>query len=231
MDAINDICVIDLSKYSGQEKVLVEYLDEKEKLRASRFKFDHLRQNYISSHACLRFLLAKRLNLDPKAISFGYGLFGKPFIQNHKLHFNMSHSADMAIFAFSKDGEIGVDIEYINHKLPLSDLPLSFFPEEIQQEILTLPFSMQQKAFYKHWVYMEAYLKAIGVGLDLSFYKASLRCFSDWNIQELLIEENYVGAVAYKNPFCLTNASLETPTPKIKAAKIIEVPPTRIGIL
>lgn len=227
-----ELWAIDLRSYYGKEKKLIEVLSRSEKERAFRFKFDYLRQNYIASHALLRYLIVQYLsNVSPAAISFCYGPFGKPFLQNTALYFNMSHSNYMVLYAFSRKWEVGVDIEYINRDLSIDHLPLSVFPLSIQEEITSSSPVKQKEVFYKKWVQMEACLKAIGVGLHSDSQQLEMPNYFQRDFYEVTLPEGYVGAVAYKTPFCLAKTSLEHPVHKIKAAINIEIPPSIIGIL
>lgn len=224
-----EVWIIDLQKYWHQEDALMQYLDLSERQRACRFKFDYLRRNYIVSHAFFRFLIAHYLQISPQEVSFCYGPHGKPFIRDKDFHFNMSHSHQRAIYAFSCIGEVGIDIEYINPKVPIEQLPFSIFPIAVQKEIRSYPYPLQRELFYKNWVRMEAYLKAEGLGLSCG--QSQTPSFSKWRFYDVPLSDGYVGGVVYKASLSFANASLEHPIPKIKDAMNIEIPPTNIGIL
>lgn len=226
-----EIWAINLVKYWNNENILLGFLDQNEQQQAFRFKFDYLRKNYVVSHAILRYLIAQYLKIYPKDILFSYGPFGKPFIQDKAFYFNMSHAHNMALYAFSQNREVGVDIEYMHHDISIECLPLSVFPYDIQVEIKSFPLNKQKECFYRKWVQMEAYLKAVGVGLHSDFHQLEMPSCFQQAVYEIDLPEEYIGAVTYKPPFCLANTSLEHPAPKIKAAINIEIPPRIIGIL
>lgn len=56
------------------------------------------------------FIVIKKLKLK-NAGDFSYNEMGKPFFENAKLHFSISHSNEILIVAFSKSN-IGVDIQF-----------------------------------------------------------------------------------------------------------------------
>jgi 4'-phosphopantetheinyl transferase len=112
-----------------------------ERERAARFRFDRDRRRYIVARGRLRQLLGERLGVLPETLEIRQGINGKPHLADGALHFNLSHSEDVALFAFSRSGEIGVDIE------PLRDEPLEFL---------------------YCWTRTEALAKALGTGLSMS---------------------------------------------------------------
>lgn len=82
-----------------------------------------LREQYIVSHAILRQTLASYLKIRPAEVKYQYSRYAKPslseeFAKINPLFFNMSHSGDFAIYAFSKQ-PVGIDIQIIK---PLRDL-------------------------------------------------------------------------------------------------------------
>ena len=89
-------------------------LSPAERQRASRFAFDRDRRRFMVARAQLRELLAVRLGVPPESIELAYGERGKPVLGRHfaesDLHFNVSHSEDVAVYAFSLGREIGIDV-------------------------------------------------------------------------------------------------------------------------
>jgi len=142
----------------------LQILSNDEKKRAKRFKFPQHRDNYIITHGVLRKLLGQYLNQPPQDIIFIYNDHGKPSI-NNKIHFNMSHSKDLALFAFSNN-QIGVDIEYIKPKIEYEELAKRFFSAQEYQAIMQTPAETRKKAFFNCWTCKEAFIKAIGEGLS-----------------------------------------------------------------
>uniref|UniRef100_UPI0019D6D949 4'-phosphopantetheinyl transferase family protein n=1 Tax=Anaplasma marginale TaxID=770 RepID=UPI0019D6D949 len=67
------------------------------------------------------------LNLDPKQIQFKYSDRGKPSLADNSLEFNLSHSQDLAIYGFTKNRKIGVDLEYLRYMPDAENLANRFF--------------------------------------------------------------------------------------------------------
>ena len=83
--------------------------DERDKSR--RYRFQHSRNDYVITRGALRYMLGQYLEKDPSAIQFTYNPFGKPSLAfqqgNTQLNFNVSHSNEYALIAFTTKREIG----------------------------------------------------------------------------------------------------------------------------
>src|SRR5438094_222037 len=94
------------------------FLMPDETARAARFRFEHLQRSFILTRGALRVLLGRYLNTAPRDLQFSYGSNGKPTLAPSAcLQFNASHSGDLALFAFTTDCEIGIDVEAV-HPMP-----------------------------------------------------------------------------------------------------------------
>jgi 4'-phosphopantetheinyl transferase len=89
---------------------------------------------------------------------------GKLFVSGGVL-FNVAHSKGLAVFAFTHNLEVGVDVELLR---PLADLEgvagLALAPSEAA-ELQSVPAGERATAFFACWTRKEAYLKASGNGL------------------------------------------------------------------
>src|SRR5712692_4286076 len=104
---------------TGPESVraLTALLSDAERQRASRFVFDRDRRRFIVARARLCQLLAARLGVQPESVELTYGTHGKPALARRfagsDLRFNVSHSEDVAMFAFATEREVGIDVEAV----------------------------------------------------------------------------------------------------------------------
>jgi 4'-phosphopantetheinyl transferase len=109
------------------------------------------------------------LAIAPATIQFTYGTHGKPFLNSTRhpnpLSFNLAHSQDRALFAFSRTGTLGVDIEHLRQDVDALALSQRFFAQREHRAIADLPSNQQVPAFFCLWTCKEAYLKATGEGL------------------------------------------------------------------
>ncbi|MGO2510989.1 4'-phosphopantetheinyl transferase family protein [Marinomonas polaris] len=141
-------------------------LDDSEKKRASMFRFEHLREQYIFAHAFKRRILSHYFPFR-KATEwyFAQTSSGKPFIKEG-IAFNLSHSTSsvaVALVESTDKSAVGVDIECFREMDDLeSMIEMVCHSDEIQQ---LDRFSDRSKGFFKLWTAKEALLKACGSGL------------------------------------------------------------------
>jgi len=151
-----------------------------ERARATRFHFNEHRNHYTVTRGLLRKLLAAYLSLPAEEIRFSYAEKGKPALeesQRSSLNFNLAHSQGMAVYAFCRNREVGVDLEFIREDLADEKIAERFFsPSEIDA-LAKLPPDLRKQAFFDCWTRKEAYIKARGEGLSmpLNEFDVSLR--------------------------------------------------------
>ena len=142
-----------------------------ERARADRYRLPNDRTRFIAARACLRRILSSYLGVAPGVVSFEYGRYGKPRLTSDfaesDVHFNIAHSEELAVFAFARSHEVGVDIEQIQPNVHCLELARHFFAPEEQQALEALATEDRIQAFYRCWTRKEAYVKAIGAGLSL----------------------------------------------------------------
>lgn len=147
-----------------------ELLAATEKERADRFHFEKHRRRHIVRTAVLRRLLSGYAGQPPSSIQFAYGPKGKPSLASGsadpRLHFNMSHSEELAVYAFTLAGPIGVDVEYLKAMPDAAGIAERFFSAREFRELLQLAESQIEEGFFNCWTRKEAYIKATGDGLS-----------------------------------------------------------------
>lgn len=144
-------------------------LDAGERQRASGCRLEADRLRYVISRGTLRVLIGRQLQVEPASVAFGSGEFGKPFVaEHHGLHFNTSHSGDWVLHALCTSTPVGVDVEaLLPGRLDLEDFGHALAPQELER-LRSLPEAQRSAAFGDIWVCKEAYVKAIGQGLNRS---------------------------------------------------------------
>lgn len=163
-----------LPELASRQETLARILSTDERDRAGRFQFPRDAQNYTLSHGALRIILSGYVNLPPSALRFAYNSQGKPEIAGAmpagRIHFNLTHSCDLAMVAIANGGPIGIDVEKL--KAPLADAQVaSFFsPGEIAV-LRSLSPSTRTEVFFHCWTRKEAYLKARGDGLSFPLHR------------------------------------------------------------
>jgi 4'-phosphopantetheinyl transferase len=155
-------------------------LNPDETARADRFLMDVHRHRFIAGRALLRDLLAGYVSLPPEAIRFAYNEWGKPALAPglvaSDLRFNLSHSQDLAMYAFVLERDVGVDLEMIRAEVANERVAENFFSRWEVETLRALPREHQVEAFFNCWTRKEAYVKARGQGLsiELSSFDVSL---------------------------------------------------------
>jgi 4'-phosphopantetheinyl transferase len=147
-----------------------EVLSEDERGRAERFRIGSLRSRYIAGRGALRMLLGRYLPAEPASFALSYQAHGKPELgppwKGRGLEFNVSHSHELAVFAFTRGREIGVDVEWIRPMPDAAALLERFFSWEEVRQWRQMPTERQLLAFFQGWTRKEAWLKAVGSGLS-----------------------------------------------------------------
>jgi 4'-phosphopantetheinyl transferase len=156
---------------------LARTLSDDERARAARFHFERDRTAFTAARGALRTLLGRYLDHPADQLAFGYRDKGKPYLLTPagELRFNLSHSGQLALLAFVRGRELGVDIE---QRRPLSDLlalgRTSFSPGEYAA-LCRLPPADHLHAFFSCWSRKEAFIKTTGEGISqLAAFDVSL---------------------------------------------------------
>src|SRR5262245_14443456 len=113
--ADNDVHVwrTDLDVRADTLHVLQKTLSADEQEKASRFHFEKDRLRYVIAHGVLRYLAAGYSGQKPEDLQFSCNQWGKPAFRKSgpavPLQFNLSHSGEIVLHAFSLAREIGID--------------------------------------------------------------------------------------------------------------------------
>jgi 4'-phosphopantetheinyl transferase len=92
-----------------------------------------------------------------------YTKYNKPYFEDNKIHFNISHSGEIVVCALSDTTEIGIDIEV------MTDIIIDDFKFQMtENEWNKISNSNNTKnAFFDYWTQKEAVIKAHGHGLTI----------------------------------------------------------------
>lgn len=203
---------------------LAAWLTEDERKRAAAFATERLRGRWAVARAGLRAVLGREIGVSPDTLAFSYGEFGKPALVNgsEALHFNLSHSEDLAVLALCV-APVGVDVERIGG--PHEDVAQRYFSAAEAAAFLATPEAERAEAFYRCWTAKEAFLKALGTGFSRrsdSFtinYPAAApprlvdvdwlgEPLENWAFDQFRPAPGYMGAVAVRTPAQVVKAAL-----------------------
>jgi 4'-phosphopantetheinyl transferase len=196
--------------------------------RAARFFSSRDQDRFVAARGLVRAMLGKYLGIEPADSKFAYGPNGKPTLAGalagHELHFNVAHSEDLALFAFSRAGSVGVDLERLRPLDDAGELAARFFSRSESAVLLQYPEDEQIGAFFDLWTRKEAWLKATGEGITSSLDVPLPASTSGWRLQKLSPAPGFVGALALdlRSSPCASKAD-GSPPPRIDCWRWLEV--------
>jgi len=197
---------------------LTQFLSPAELARAGRFHFERDRKHFVVARGCLRAILSHYLKIPAREIEFVYGDKGKPqlaasFRGTQPFYFNLAHSAGVAIYAVTRIGEIGIDLERIRPEFVGDEIANRFFSPGEVSRLNAMSKDQRPEAFFNCWTRKEAFIKAMGMGLSLPLdqFEVTLEPgepaqilhtswnedeASRWSIKSIDAGRGYVAAVA-----------------------------------
>ena len=148
-------------------------LSSTEREKVSRLRFARDRDRAAASRGWLRRLLSGYLGVAAGELRLGAGPRGKPRLEagldaRSGLRFNVSDSQAVAVYAFAKGREVGVDVERVREDFDCEEIAESFFAPSERAAVATSPSSGRPRAFFRLWTAKEAYVKARGDGLAIA---------------------------------------------------------------
>ena len=169
-------------------------LAPEERERAARFFFPRHRRRYIAARGLLRRLLGERLGMAPQDIRLAYGANGKPRLADEAMRFSVSHSGELALFAFSKAREVGVDIEAVR---PIDSADAIAAHILSQRERRAYAAARDKvAAFLRFWTRKEALAKAIGAGFSIAPEKLEPARAPGWHVHSFCPLPGFIAAIA-----------------------------------
>ena len=180
--------------------------------RIARLHFPKDQQRFIAARGILRDILARYLGRSPAELHFSYTSFGKPSLASDcaadSLRFNLSHSGSIALYAVTRQREVGIDLERIEPRFAADDIAEKFFSRNEIAAFHFLPASARLRAFFNCWTRKEAYVKARGAGLQIPLESFDVSLAPDepaaflsegefgWSLRALPLDPEYAAAVA-----------------------------------
>ncbi len=207
----------DLNPPARMIRALSASLSPDETERAADFVLERDRRRYRVSRGMLRTLLSSYTDVPASRLRFTYGQRGKPQLPGAPaemgLQFNLSHSANLVVFAFTLTRPLGVDIEHLRPVSDAESIAKRYFSIGEYKVFRRLPLDQRQEAFFNCWTRKEAYMKAVGDGLSVPLNRFEVTIppgdpakmltleghserAAEWSLYHLEPMQNYVGALA-----------------------------------
>jgi 4'-phosphopantetheinyl transferase len=158
------VWVGDLEVTDARYSDLSRTLSREERRRAENLA-PAIARRFVVARGILRSLLSGFTGIRAEMLRFEYGANGKPWLADHDISFNVSHSAALGLFAFAPDRPVGVDVENERPVRRLLDVAQRFLSEDEIRSLAATPPAERDSAFLRSWVVKEARLKAEGKGI------------------------------------------------------------------
>lgn len=141
-------------------------LDDAERARASQFRTTTLQASWRRCRSALRCILATYTEVASAALQLSTNQFGKPALAGTPVHFNLSHISNWALVAVARQ-RVGVDIEpRLRPEIGVAEIAALVCHPEEAAALQALAGMAANQALMRLWTQKEAYVKALGVGLQ-----------------------------------------------------------------
>ena len=221
-----DVWCLPLSVLPADLTSLAALLDAEERARAARFLHQEEASAFIVAHAAARILLARYLHTAPEILRYGYALKGKPYLLEPAgtppLHFNFARTKGFAVFAFTRSGEIGVDVEKMAVAPPPEIVRRALSPAE-HTVLHWLDPARADAAFFALWARKEAVIKTRGDGLSVPPSEIEVHDIQGVRLRGALQPQyrlqDFIAGAGYAAAVCVETTSSQE-MPKISVGKL-----------
>ncbi len=165
------VVALSLVATDGDVADLERLLSAMERIRAERC-VPEVRRRFVVGRGRLRLLLSRFVEEPAESIDLRVGSYGKPALGGHlagRCHFNLTHSRDRGLVAFSRESPVGIDLELPSpsHTPQWAAMMAdSILEADELQRWRCLADPLKPAALLEHWVVKEAILKACGRGIS-----------------------------------------------------------------
>lgn len=176
-----------------------KYLTKQEHRDIGKYKFEEDRNRALVSKTVLMELLSHYTNTKYMDLNIMRNMYGKPYVKSSDIRYNISHSGQVIMIGFGRCTALGVDIEIIRHIDGYKKLAQNLYAEEEYMAIQSL------EEFFRYWTKKEAYLKALGTGLNKNLNSFTIidneiidgrKCLKNWCVEEVKISKDYIAHIA-----------------------------------
>lgn len=143
---------------------LLPLVSKERQERIRQFRFDRDKLRCLKAELILRKVLTENYGMQAKKVSFKTNEYGKPYLEENIIYFNLSHSGNWVVCAISPK-EVGIDIEEIQHV----DFSIAnkYFSEMETKTLNNLAEENKLDYFFEIWTLKESFIKAVGKGLAI----------------------------------------------------------------
>ena len=146
-------------------------MSEERQKKCDSLKREEDKRLCIAADMLLRQSLFEYAGIKKQELMLSFSENGKPYIEDGRVHFSVSHSGDIAVVCINEKNPVGIDIEKITQinsrvaKRIFSDAEISFVfsSAEIPSGLITDRQVLER--FFRVWTYKEAFVKMTGEGI------------------------------------------------------------------
>lgn len=185
--------------------------------RATLFRFEERRNQYIVGRGLLRAILARYVGRPAPELLFSKESGGKPIlaetVEMPRVQFNLSHSGTLCAIAITSLEMVGIDVQKARPGVDVEAIARRILTGRERAEFERLGEGQRSSWFYSAWSKKEAFVKAKGVGMSMPFQDVEIGAFwrnpsgspflkrdrfdfSRWWTQSFVPAAGYSGAVA-----------------------------------
>lgn len=170
---------VNLQLNAQQTSQALSWISDSQHQKYNKLQDPNKKKAYLAGRYYLLTLLGAYTRTHPQAIQLAYTRLNKPYLSNQQreLHFNLSDTTaagkSTALFAFSSEGELGIDIEDLSRQGNFKAIVKSRF-SPAEKKLVTLENGdINTQLFLYLWTRKEASGKATGQGIN---FKMNQRC-------------------------------------------------------
>lgn len=201
-----EVCILNVKEPLNEcyKEAFLNQVSTEKKMRINRFRREIDGQRTLCGEILVKSMLANYLKRPIHTITFQKNEFGKPYLEDNPIYFNISHSGQWVVGAVS-DCPVGIDVEEVKvAKSAKLDIAQRFFSEEEYRWLTSFNDEVLcQKMFYMLWSGKESYIKMIGEGLSIPLNEFELTYQ-----EEMLLKKPYKDIEGYFETYPLENYSL-----------------------
>lgn len=147
-------------------------LSKDEVLRRDRLRFPRDRRDYTAAHALLRRALSIEGGRRPQEWEFQNAAGGKPAIVSAQagrppLVFNLAHTDGLVACVVGRGASAGIDVERVPRNADVLEVAERYFAPAEVRSLHEVAQHDRLARFAELWTLKEAYIKALGGGLQI----------------------------------------------------------------
>lgn len=138
--------------------------------RYHRILHPQVRRRFAASRALLRHAAGMAVGAAPELFEIARHPNGRPYLRGlDGVEVSISHTGPIVVAGISRLGAIGVDVESTTRRVHCPEMADRLCSVREQEELDALPPEAREAYLIRLWTLKEAYSKALGLGLRLSF--------------------------------------------------------------